>query len=282
MKHINSFEKHNESWRQTKAYLRLPALLIDTIMSKVLNYIPKLNMTYDSMAAKIDTDTSFNSGYGNTIKDNIEKINLSDIKDSKVRKSLILSGLLKDWNIYKLDRENQGKTPIYISKDELKKGDPIHGLRISQDADTEFYVIAAKHSSEHEEMRAERSSRNAKKRYNELKSKLTKSISRKGTHLFDHIMTRTSMGNFTPLFHTLIKEGYLDLVKIAFESISNDYGKRLVLVHKYDSDGDYTVSDKGESALNLKTTDEVKSFLDKSIYDLWLRKNNNNDETEKN
>ncbi len=199
MKHINSFEKHNESWRQAKAYLRIPGLLIDTAMSKILNYIPRLNTLYASMAAKIDTGTSFNSGHGTSINCKIEKITLSDIKDDKVGKSLMLSGLLKNWNIYKLDRENQGKTPIYISKDELKQGDPIHGERLHQDSDTEFYVVAAKHTSEHDEMGVERRGRYDKKKYSGYKSKVDKAIED------NYIMTRTSGGDFTPLFHNVIK-----------------------------------------------------------------------------
>ena len=49
MKHISSFEEHNESWRQAKAYLRKPNLIVDFALSKLLNYVPKLNFLYDSM-----------------------------------------------------------------------------------------------------------------------------------------------------------------------------------------------------------------------------------------
>ncbi len=52
MRHIQPYDKHNESWRQAKAYLRI---IIDTALSKVLNYIPKLNFLYNSMVAKIET-----------------------------------------------------------------------------------------------------------------------------------------------------------------------------------------------------------------------------------
>ena len=173
MKHIKSFEKHNESWRQAKAYLRIPALIIDTALSKILNYIPKLNFLYNSMAAKIDTGTSFNSGYGTKIDSDIQEIKLSDIKDEKVKKSLILSGLLKNWKIYKLDRKSyDGKIPIYLSKDELKKGDAVHGERLSTNEDNvEFYVVAAKHTDEHEEMGKERSDRYSNKKIKNIKTK---------------------------------------------------------------------------------------------------------------
>ena len=62
MKYIKPYESHNESWRKTKAYLRVPALVVDIALSKLLNYVPKLNFLYKSMAAKIDSGTSFNFG----------------------------------------------------------------------------------------------------------------------------------------------------------------------------------------------------------------------------
>jgi hypothetical protein len=45
-----------------QSIFKIPNLIIDFALSKLLNYIPKLNFKYDSMAAKIDTGTSFNSG----------------------------------------------------------------------------------------------------------------------------------------------------------------------------------------------------------------------------
>jgi hypothetical protein len=62
------------------------------------------------MAAKIDTGTSFNSGIGNELS-SFKEIRIEDIKDEKVKRSLKLSGLFKDWHIYKLDRvSHDGKT----------------------------------------------------------------------------------------------------------------------------------------------------------------------------
>ena len=170
MKYIKPYEVHNESWRKTKAYLRIPAIVVDIALSKLLNYVPKLNSLYKSMAAKIDTGTSFNSGTGTEINCAIEEIKLDDIKDEKIRKSLKLSGLFSEWHIYKLGRvSHDGKTPIYLSKDILQEGDAVHGQRISVDTTTEFYVVAAKHTEEHEEMSRERRSSYEKKEYNRYK-----------------------------------------------------------------------------------------------------------------
>lgn len=281
MKHIKSFEKHNESWRQAKAYLRIPALIVDTALSKILNYIPKLNFLYNSMAAKIDTGTSFNSGYGNKIDSDIQEIKLTDIKDEKVKKSLMLSGLLKNWKVYRLDRvSHDGKTPIYVSKDVLKKGDAVHGERLStDDKNVEFYVVSAKHTEEHEEMGRERRERYNNKRYNEYKEKVNKAIKT------GRFMSRTG-GDFSPLFHNLIKEGYLDLVKKCLDSQKDPEKKRQMIVDSY-YDGEKDNSSRGKSSLDLATEKVdrfpegliIKDLLEKTLYNLWLeeKKNKNNE-----
>jgi len=46
MKYIKPYEVHNESWRKTKAYLRIPAIVVDIALSKLLNYVPRLNSLY--------------------------------------------------------------------------------------------------------------------------------------------------------------------------------------------------------------------------------------------
>jgi len=283
MKHIKSFEKHNESWRQAKAYLRIPALIVDTALSKILNYIPKLNFLYNSMAAKIDTGTSFNSGYGNKIDSDIQEIKLTDIKDEKVKKSLMLSGLLKNWKVYRLDRvSHDGKSPIYLSKEDLKKGDVVHGERLStDDNNVEFYVVAAKHTEEHEEMGRERSDRYSNRKYKEYKDKVNKAIKT------GRFMGRTSMGDFSPLFHNLIKESYLDLVKKCLDNQKDPEKKRQMIVVTYNSDGERNNSSNCKSSLDLATEKVdrfpegliIKDLLEKTLYNLWLeeKKNKNNE-----
>lgn len=282
MKYIDSFEKHNESWRQTKAFLRIPNLIIDFALSKLLNYIPKLNFLYDSMAGKIDTGTSFNSGFGNKIDVDLTELKLSDIKDEKVKKSLALSGLLKSWKIYRLDRKDyEGKSPIYLSKDVLKKGDPVHGERLStDDKNIEFYVVAAKHTSEHEDMGKERTERYANRKYKEYKEKVNKAIKK------SYFMYRTSGGDFSPLFHNLVKEGYLDLIKKCLDAQKDSKKKRGMLVDKFDSEGNKVNGFKSESAIDLANEHVnkfperllVKDLLDKTLYNLWLEKKSNSNE----
>jgi hypothetical protein len=303
MKHISSFEEHNESWRQAKAYLRIPNLIVDFALSKLLNYVPKLNFLYDSMAAKIDTGTSFNTGHGNQINCPIQEIRLEDIQDQKIKKSLKLSGLLKDWHVYKLDRSHDGKTPIYISKDILHEGDMVHGQRLPDTIDkndtyavaldngtinpppgytkmTEFYVVAAKHSTEHDIMKGERSEQYEKKKYKEFKEKVDKAVKHN-----KYFMGRTSGGDFTPLFHNLIKNNYVDLVKKCLDTETNPEKKRGMLVNKYNSEGDLDKGSysKSKSSMDLvpasigeKSRYDVQQLLQKTLYELWLQKNNMN------
>lgn len=267
MKYIKPYQAHNESWRKTKAYLRVPALVVDITLSKLLNYVPKLNFLYKSMAAKIDSGTSFNSGPGTLLNDLLEEIKLDDIKDDKIKKSLKLSGLFSDWHIYKCDRKSyDGKTPIYISKDILHQGDAVHGERLSDDTQTEFYIVAAKHTEEHEEMSRERLSSYEKKQYNKYKSMVDKAIDK------GYFFSRTSMGDFTPLFHTLVKKNYLDLVKRCLDKAVLDNSVRTLIVRKFNSDGDRSSSSLCKNALNLSSSSpEMRKLLIDSLYQEWQK-----------
>jgi hypothetical protein len=104
----------------------------------------------------------------------------------------------------------------------LKQGDKIHGERLpgvsytryDNKTDgyndekgnwvTEFYVVAAKHSNEHETMKGERDARYENKKNKSVKKKVNKAIKYNGDYR-GSFMGRTSQGDFTPLFHTLIK-----------------------------------------------------------------------------
>jgi hypothetical protein len=268
MKYIKPYEVHNESWRKTKAYLRVPALVVDIALSKLLNYVPKLNFLYKSMAAKIDSGTSFNSGPGTPLTGSFEEIKLEDIKDEKIRKSLKLSGLFSEWHIYKSGRlSHDGKTPIYVSKDVIEEGDRVHGQRLSSDTSTEFYVVAARHTEEHDEMSRERRSSYEKKEYNRYKKMTEKSIKE------GYFFNRTSMGDFTPLFHTLVKKNYLDLVKKCLES--SGMSVRTLIVRKFNSDGDRSNSHGSKNALELSSAfPEMRKLLVTSLHEEWQKNKN--------
>jgi hypothetical protein len=272
MKYIKPYEVHNESWRKTKAYLTIPALIVDIALSKLLNYVPKLNSLYKSMAAKIDTGTSFNSGAGTPLTGSFEEIKLEDIKDEKIRRSLKLSGLFSEWHIYKSDRlSHDGKTPIYVSKDVIEEGDRVHGQRLSSDTSTEFYIVAAKHTEEHEEMSRERRSSYEKKEYNRYKSMVNKAVEK------GYFFNRTSMGDFTPLFHSLVKKNYLDLVKKCLDKSATikDNSIRTLIVRRFNSDGDRSSGYGSKNALELSSAfPEMRELLVNSLKEEWQKNKN--------
>jgi len=268
MKYIKPYEAHNESWRKAKAYLTVPALAVDMLLGKLLNYVPRLNFLYKSMAAKIDTGTSFNSGAGTPLTGSFEEIKLDDIKDEKIKRSLKLSGLFSEWYIYRNGRlSHDGKTPIYISKDVIQEGDRVHGQRLRTDDSTEFYVIAAKHSQEHDKMSIERKSSYEKKEYAKFK-KLTKKAIEKG-----YFFGRTSMGDFTPLFHTLVRKNYLDLVGECLESAKRNGKLRIVVTRRFSPDGDHSDYSGSKNALELQhITEEMRELLLNALREEWLKK----------
>jgi hypothetical protein len=69
---------------------------------------------------------------------------------------------------------------------------------------TEFYVVAAKHSNEHETMKVKEMLDMKIKNIRSVKKKVNKAIKYNGDYR-GSFMGRTSQGDFTPLFHTLIK-----------------------------------------------------------------------------
>lgn len=86
--------------------------------------------------------------------------------------------------------------------------------------------------------------------YNDYKSKVNKAIKN------GRFMGRTSMGDFSPLFHNLIKEGYLDLVKKCLDNQKDPEKKRQMIVVTYNSDGE-------------------KDLLEKTLYNLWIEEKKN-------
>ena len=262
MKHLDTFDNHNESWRQAKAYLKLPHLFIDTAFSKILKYIPRLNFEYDKLAANVDVDNNYGPG---TRIGEFEEIKLSDIKDNKIKNSLRVSGLFNGWHIYKLSRlSHDNKTPIYISKDKLTEEDLIYGERIYRDSETEFYVIAAKKTKKHDSIKTERDNRYKKKQYDRYKG-LVIDIE-KGKRTLDD---RTSMGDFTIIFHTLIKNNLTDLVDRAIKTSKDDKELRKILIDKYDNG--YQSSIPVSSLELAKDKPEILEILNNTLYDLWLK-----------
>jgi hypothetical protein len=119
MKYVKTYE----SWRQVKGWIKIPKLLIEFILSKLVGFIPRLNFIYDQLAAKIDVGKGISY---KTMTDNLTKISINDIQNKSLKNSVKVTGLFNNWNIYlgeKVKDPSHTKPNlndiIYITKDEL-------------------------------------------------------------------------------------------------------------------------------------------------------------------
>lgn len=226
MRHLQTYDKHNESWRQVKTWLNLPTLLIERLFSKILNFVPNLNFKYKRVAAKIDFDQSISK---NTIKDEPKKITIDEIKSDGLRNRLKF--FFDDWNIYYMgdtkdpsySKEEQSQR-IWITKDELKKGDDYYGERFSHKSFNklpQIYVVVAKHSKEHDKMYRERDIRYKNNRNNKL-TKNVKEMLKRG----EVFTTNTFSSDL--VFWSCIEEDRFDLVEKILDSANDKQKKKLL------------------------------------------------------
>ena len=272
----------NESWRQVKAWLKIPQILFEMILSKLIDFVPRLGVKYDSMAAKIDTGTSFNSGGGDVMKEEPIKLTIDDVKNDKMRKTLKMTGIFDEWNVYTFDRQQENRQPIYITKDELHKGDHYYGERISEstvdknygrgerrylkskgaenisELEPQFWVVVAVHSEEHDEMSKEREARYTEKEQKDLEKHVKKHIKE------DRILGRSSSfaGGFNnnPIAFKVVEADRIDLMKQLIDGcIDNDEIDNMVNAN-VDSDGWETSSNGWDKYLptTIKSVEMAK------------------------
>ncbi len=123
IKTYKEFSVNEELTRDQRTYLLLPWALISKAGQKLFDIYPFLNLRWSEMK-KTTKDSKFDSIFGggsnSKIEDNLTKINKSDLP-----KSLKWGMLLRSWNIYLTDKKtsSEGRPVIYISKEELSKGD---------------------------------------------------------------------------------------------------------------------------------------------------------------
>lgn len=293
IKKYNEFEV-NENWRKIKYFLRIPGAILDVLLSKVLNYVPMLNLKYDEISAKFDSNHSI--PHPKKIEEDIKKISLSDIKSTKMRMSLIKSGLLNSWNIYyvktfgesKGTSYNNNRDCIYLSKDELKKGDRVIKDRVNDhfflDKDIKYkkedlpevFVLVTHPTIEHDELKNDRKSTKLKKEHDKYSKLLDDAI--KDSKIQKNYGGNPSMfstyhvyGETVFLLHELIKRDHVDLVEKYLDNCDSDED-RVKLVNMFISNGEYVSKYRDyetHMSFDLTRSDEMKNLLIK-----WLSKEN--------
>jgi len=313
MKTIKTFEKFsnedytNESWRQVKMWLKLPQVLFEMILSKIIDFVPRLGLKYDSMAAKIDTGTSFNNGHGDVLEYEPIKLTLSDIKNDKMRKTLKMTGIFDEWNIYTFDYVHDKRQPIYITKDELHKGDHYHGERISDsdvdknygrskrrylkskgvkdisELEPQFWVVCAIHDEEHEEMRKERNTRYKNSAIKALEKNVKKAI--KNDNILGRSSSFTDEWNNDPIAFKVVRADRVDLMQQLIDGCIDSEEKEKMLNDTIDSEGWSARSGYGEKYLpeTIKSVEMAKLFVKNGIItsvdknNKWIEKIKNED-----
>jgi hypothetical protein len=151
MKHLKSYQEINEELtRKQRMWLHLPYVLPGLLIKKFLGITTLLNYKWSEIKKKT-TDYNFDpviamsSHEISQMKRDIKKISLKDLPDNK----LGLATFLRTWNVYLVEGETHSdsisKDPkrqrpiVYLTKDEIKKGDFFCGERISdRDVYSEF------------------------------------------------------------------------------------------------------------------------------------------------
>lgn len=128
----------NEEISQDAKFIikNLPYILGNRLISHLLGASPLLSSKWQSLKNKSRGEWNYYGGTPNQLKNNLSKIEISDLPDTPLKKGLY--PLFNNWNIYKSDEKSKGgssagpeRQVFYISKDELKKGDHVISSRES-------------------------------------------------------------------------------------------------------------------------------------------------------
>jgi len=257
MKYLESYDEMNESWRQVKLWLNLPKYIIGKLFSYITDYVSVLDIRYDVISAKVDTNQSINY---DILKEEPIKLTIDDLKNMRIKNTLKFKSFFNEWNIYAFDREYENRTPVYITKDELKIGDKIVGERLSDhDVDSkylkikytrdemskkepQFYIVAAKYSNEHKEMRNERDIRYKEKIHKGLKKQLKKAIKNNDFRETNHT---TGNWNRRPIAYKIAEHDDIELMKLLIEK--TDKNKKIEIFNQViDDDGWVRISKQSD------------------------------------
>lgn len=273
MKHLKAYE----SWRQVKGYFRIPIIILETLLSKLVNYIPFINNKYDELAAKIDLGRLIISYK----MDDIDEISLNDIKDESLRRTLKATGIFSNWRVYySCTKTKYGQDKIYISKDKLEKDDVYYAERLSigKKDTNQIYIIAAVKTSEQDKMTDERNEGYNKRASKELEQAVDKAIR---TNKYNRTGSFAKEWNNDPILFKVVRVDRIDLFNKIINNLSKEEAKKLVSI-KIDFDGwktnsNYGVRDLLSCSKSEKMTDLIMNILytPKELEQLKLQKNIN-------
>jgi len=148
MKHLqsyNNFNKVNEelSPSEKRSLMFIPNAILGFLGKKLLGIYPMLNLKWSELkrATKGLKNSPFYTGDTQTMKHELEKITIDKLPPNSLKWAMFL----RDWNLYLAkDYKSTGggengkiaRDVIYISKDEISKGDTYKGYRLS---DSDIY-----------------------------------------------------------------------------------------------------------------------------------------------
>ena len=121
IKTYKEFSINEELTSDQRSVLLLPWALISKAGQKLFNIHPILNFRWSELK-KRTKDSKFDPIFGGGTNSKID-CNISKINKSELPKSLRWAMLLRSWNVYLTDKESSDRKVIYISKEELSKGD---------------------------------------------------------------------------------------------------------------------------------------------------------------
>ena len=148
MKHLqsyNNFNKVNEelSPSEKRSIRFIPNAILGFLGKKLLGIYPMLNLKWSELkrATKGLKDTPFSTGTPGVMKHELEKVTIDTLPPNSLKWAMFL----RDWNVY-IAKEYKSKgggehgdierDVIYISKDEIAKGDQTRSNRLS---DSDIY-----------------------------------------------------------------------------------------------------------------------------------------------
>ena len=148
MKHLqsyNNFNKVNEelSPSEKRSLMFIPNALLGFLGKKLLGIYPMLNLKWSELkrATKGLKDSPFHTGDTQVMKHELEKVTIDKLPPNSLKWAMFL----RDWNLYLAkdykstgggEHGKIGRDVIYISKDEISKGDTYKGYRLS---DSDIY-----------------------------------------------------------------------------------------------------------------------------------------------